>query len=38
VDKGRTNNIHDGGAFPVKERYEEKVCLNGDGQQFHKYQ
>jgi hypothetical protein len=34
VDKGRTNNINARRPFPVKERNEEKVCINGDGQQI----
>jgi hypothetical protein len=34
----RHNITYLGRAFPVKERYEEKVCLNGDRQQFHQYQ
>jgi hypothetical protein len=38
VDKGRTNNINARRPFPVKERNEEKVYINGDGQQFHQYQ
>jgi hypothetical protein len=34
VDKGRTNNINARRPFPVKERNEEKIYINGDGQQF----